>query len=241
MVFRMILEYDGTAYFGWQVQPDVPTVQGSVEAAMARFLKHDFRLVGASRTDRGVHARGQVASLHLDGEDDPERIRAATNGNLPWDIHVRETTIADEGFDARKSATGKRYTYSIILGRSPLRSRFSWEYVWGDLDMALLQRMASELIGERDMRNFSPGCEDKNTTVSITRAEWEQQGDTLIFTIEGNRFLYRLVRNLVGLMVRVAGGKLSPEEFGHALAGRETRIFTAPARGLCLDEVFYGA
>ncbi len=236
----MILEYDGTAYFGWQVQPDAPTVQGTTEAALRKFLRAPFRLVGASRTDRGVHARGQVASLHLYGEDDPERIRSAANGNLPWDIYVREVTIAPEYFDARKSATGKRYIYTIILGRSPLASRFAWEYVWGDLDTATLREMAAELIGERDMGNLSPGCEDENTRVRITGASWERRGNALVFTIEGDRFLYRLVRNLVGLMVGVAGGRLDREEFARAMAGESARIMTAPARGLCLDEVFYG-
>ncbi len=236
----MILEYDGTAYFGWQVQPDVPTVQGTVEAAMSKFLRGPFRLVGASRTDRGVHARGQVASLHLDGEDDPERIRSATNGNLPQDIYVKEVSVAPEGFDARKSAKGKRYVYTVIMGRSPLRSRHAWEYVWGDLDLQALQEMAAELIGERDMANLSPGSEEEDTLVNITSASWEKQGDTLVFSIEGNRFLYRLVRNLVGLMVGVAGGRLKREEFAGAMAGESARIMTAPARGLCLDEVFYG-
>mgnify|MGYP001039839497 CR=1 FL=1 len=235
----MTIEYDGTAYYGWQVQPNAPTVQGTLEAALRRFLRRDFRLIGASRTDRGVHARAQVASLHLDGEDDPTRIRAALNGNLPWDIYVKEVVVADDGFDARKSSTGKRYTYTLVMGRSPLMSRFAWEYLWGRLDPALLEEMASELVGQRDMRNLSPGCEEENTLVKITKASWESRGETLVFTVEGDRFLFRLVRNLVGLMVGVAAGRLDREEFSGAMRGEKTRIFTAPARGLCLDAVFY--
>jgi tRNA pseudouridine38-40 synthase len=255
----MTIEYDGTAYSGWQVQPNAPTVQGTLEAALASFMGNGFRLVGASRTDRGVHARGQVASLHLDGEDDPARVRAAANGNLPGDIYVKEVVVAEEGFDARKSSRGKRYVYTMVVGKSPLMSRFAWEYLWGELDLALLQEMAAELVGQRDMRNLSPGCGDnhgreghkhgasaselghgENTVVTITRARWEKNGNTLVFTVEGDRFLFRLVRNLVGLMVGVAGGRLDREEFAGAMRGQETRIFTAPARGLCLDAVFYG-
>lgn len=236
----MTVEYDGTAYFGWQVQPNAPTVQGTMEAALRIFLRNGFRLVGASRTDRGVHARGQVASLHLNGEDDPERIRAALNGNLPRDIYVKEVVVAEDGFEARKSSVGKRYVYTMVMGRSPLMSRFAWEYLWGELDTALLEEMASELVGQRDMRNLSPGCGEENPVVTITLASWEKKGNTLVFTVEGDRFLFRLVRNLVGLMVGVAGGRLDREEFAGAMRGQETRIFTAPAKGLCLDEVFYG-
>jgi tRNA pseudouridine38-40 synthase len=235
----MTIEYDGTAYYGWQVQPNVPTVQGTIEAALRRFLKGSFRLIGASRTDRGVHARGQVASLHLNGEDDPGRIRSALNGNLPRDIYIKEVAVAPEGFDARKSSVGKRYIYTLIIGRSPLMSRFAWEYLGRKPELALLEEMAAELVGQRDMRNLSPGCEEKNTLVRIDKAKWEKIGTTLTFTVEGDRFLFRLVRNLVGLMVRVASGRLDREEFIRAMQGDETRIFTAPARGLCLDAVFY--
>ncbi|MEO0180784.1 MAG: tRNA pseudouridine(38-40) synthase TruA [candidate division WOR-3 bacterium] len=240
MVFRMTIEYDGTAYYGWQVQPDVPTIQGAIEDALRRFLKARFRLVGASRTDRGVHARGQVASLHLDGEDDPARVRSALNGNLPQDIYIKELWIADENFNARKSATGKRYSYTLVVGRSPLLSRYAWEYVWGQLDTGLLTEMASELPGQRDMRNLSPGAEEECTLVRITNATWEKHDNILRFTIEGNRFLYRLVRNLVGLMVGIAGGRLDKEDFRRVLRGESARIITAPARGLCLEKVFYG-
>jgi len=236
----MTIEYDGTAYYGWQVQPNAPTVQGTLEAALRSFLRNGFRLIGASRTDRGVHAKGQVASLHLDGEDDPARVRAALNGNLPGDIYVKEVVVAEEGFDARKSSRGKRYVYTVVMGRSPLMSRFAWEYLWGDLDLALLEEMAADLVGQRDMGNLSPGCGEENTVVTITRASWEKNGNTLVFTVEGDRFLFRLVRNLVGLMVGVAGGRLDREEFTRAMRGLETRILTAPARGLCLDAVFYG-
>ncbi len=235
----MTVEYDGTDYFGWQMQPDVPTVQGEILSGLRAFLKTEFKVVGASRTDRGVHARGQVVSLKIPGTDDPDRVKAALNGNLPRDIYVREVKPAQEGFDARRSAKGKRYTYTVHMGRSPLSRRFAWEYAGPDLDVESLNSMASSLVGKRDMRSLSPGHPEPDATVEIFTSFWEQKGNFLIFTVEGNRFLYRLVRNMVGLMMAEAGKRIEPGTLNKALAGERVRIITAPPQGLCLEEVFY--
>jgi len=235
----MTLEYDGMDYFGWQLQPELPTVQGTVEKALSCFLRDGFRLIGASRTDAGVHAAGQVASLHLDGEDKPERVRGAVNGNLPRDIYVKDVVVASDSFNARRDARAKRYVYSMKLGFSPLSRRYAWEYAGHEPEMPILERLASALPGRRDMRALSPGHEEENTMVEIFSARWEREGDNLAFAIEGDRFLYRLVRNLVGIMVREASGRAEPGTLERGLSGEAVQIHTAPAHGLCLQEVFY--
>ncbi len=232
MNYKLVLEYDGTDYYGWQYQPDVPTIQGELGKALKKLLKAPFKIIGASRTDRGVHARGQVANVQTPARWRPEELRRAINAHLPKDIYVREIRSVHPAFHARFWARGKVYTYRVVFGRSPTRRRYAWEFLYPPPPREELERMADALVGRWDGRGFSPGHEG-DSEVLIVRARWEFRGDEAVFRVEGRRFLYRMVRNMVGAML------LAPEDFWRALRGEEARVLTAPPQGLCLEEVYY--
>jgi tRNA pseudouridine38-40 synthase len=241
--YRLTLAYRGTAYAGWQRQENALGVQQVVEEALERLLGRPARIVGASRTDAGVHARGQAAHLEL-AEPFPERgLVHGTNRHLPADVRVLAAAAMPPGFHARKHAAGKEYLYR--LGRaavlSPLDSPFMAPAPAG-IDPERMARAADLLPGRHDFSAFAlAGGSHGQPFRRIFSARWEESGEELAFRIVGEGFLRGMVRALVGTLIEVGAGKRSMENFAGLLAGqpRSAAGPTATAHGLTLQRVFY--
>jgi len=244
---KITIEYEGTAYAGWQIQTDQRTIQGELVEAIFRVTGKRVTLVGAGRTDAGVHALGQVANFEIDHRLEPTRYREAINFYLPKDIHVKESVEAPLDFHARHSARFRRYRYLIGSEHSAVYRYLRW-YRDG-LDLSLLKDAAEMIVGEYD---FSPFCvvssRKENNVCRIDHSRWRKVGPLLVYEIRGNRFLHNMVRSLVGGMVNLAtpGKDRNPENltlsrFRDTLDDpREKRVvFTAPACGLYLVSVGY--
>ena len=243
--YRLILEYDGTDFEGWQVQPgEHRTVQGTLASALERVTGDRARVVGSGRTDSGVHAEGQVASIRLTADLDPDRLRAALNGVLPRDVAVRVVEPAPDDFDARRAALGKLYRYAVWNGpiRSPLRERY-WLCLRRPLDLAAMRRAAVDLEGTHDFASFQAAGSDVATTErSLRRLDIEGgTGGPVVLGFEGSGFLRHMVRNLVGTLLEVASGKRAPDGMPALLAARDRRRAgpTALPHALTLVRVDY--
>jgi len=237
----MALEFDGGAFFGWQVQPGRRTVQGELERALSTLLREKVNVTGAGRTDSGVHARGMVAHFDAAARLDPRLLEGRLNGFLGPDVAVRGLRRARGSFDARRSATGRLYHYHLALCKSPLMRRRSW-YTPG-VDPALLPDLTRPLLGTHDFKAFcARGDQRESTRCTLRRASWKPWADGVCLEIEGDRFLHHMVRNLVGTLVPLAKGRWPGPGIPELLAGRDRRRAgpTAPARGLCLMRVYYG-
>ena len=241
---RLLLEYDGSAYSGWQVQPDRPTVQGTVQAALTRLTRVPVKVVGAARTDAGVHALGQVASFNTESPHPCATFRRALNALLPRDIAVREVTEVPLAFDARRSATGKTYRYSLLVRPepSPLQRAFSL-HVPAPVDVPAMAKAAESLLGHHDFSAFrSASCEAAHPVRTVWEARFLEEPPCWHFVISAEAFLQHMVRSIVGTLLEVGRGKRVPEEVAAILAGRDRARAgpTAPAHGLCLARVHYG-
>jgi tRNA pseudouridine38-40 synthase len=243
-VVKLTLEYDGTRYVGWQVQPNGPSVQAEVERALAALHGAPRRVTAAGRTDAGVHARGQVASFP---EERPLPLAAYVKGMnalLPEDVAVRAATIEPDGFDARRSARGKRYRYVIENGdtRAPLTRLQAWQ-LFGPLDLGAMRDAARHLVGRHDFAAFQAAdCAAHHAVREVRRLEvLGEPGGRIELVVEATAFVKHMVRNVVGTLVEVGRGKRSPASLPALLAGGDRKAAgpTAPQQGLCLEEVFY--
>ena len=245
--YRATLQYDGTDFSGWQVQPGRRTVQGVVEEALAGLVGGRVPVLAAGRTDAGVHAEGQVISFRAGTSIPPEGLAAALNARLPEDVSVLDLAEAPEGFHATCHAKGKVYRYEILTGRAPrpLLRRTTLR-VPGRLDLRRMREAARLLVGRRDFRSFrtNPGLPaDRGSTVrTIRRLEVRRRGERVVVEVEGDGFLYNMVRSIVGTLVQVGRGTWPPGRVGEALRARDRRAAgpTAPPRGLTLVSVEYG-
>ena len=240
---KLTLEYDGTDYVGWQIQPNGPSIQAALEAALAQLLGEPVRVTGAGRTDAGVHAAAQVASLRTGKGLPLKAFVAGTNGLLPKDIAVTDAQEMREGFDARRSARGKIYRYRIANRpcRSPLERRFAWE-VFRPLDVSAMRAAAAPLLGRHDFSAFrASDCEAKGAVRELRRLEVARDGAAVIVEAEATAFLKHMVRNIVGTLAEVGLGRRAADAIPELLAsGDRTRAgATAPPQGLCLIKVFY--
>jgi len=242
--FKLLIEYDGTQYLGWQVQPKGSTIQGVLQEKLFSLTGEKVHLMGSGRTDAGVHALGQVAHFRTKSSLDAQTIQRALNSLLPPDIVIQSVVEVDEGFHARRSSKSKVYEYRI-LNRN-LRSAFRKGYAWHipqKLNLGELKKATHQLIGEQDFASFqSVGSPQKTTIRKVSRAEWKRDRDGLLrFEIEANGFLKQMVRAIVGTLVEVGKGKISSEEFQRILDSKDRKKAgpTAPAHGLFLKEVKY--
>jgi tRNA pseudouridine38-40 synthase len=243
--FKLIIEYDGTAYRGWQRQAVGPTVQAEIERAIARMTRTHITLIGAGRTDAGVHALGQAANFRCDTRLTCEAILKGLNSLLPSDIAIRDCCPMPEEFHARFAAISKRYHYHILnrADRAAVGRNYAW-FLHRPLDMKAMQQAAGRLLGRQDFKAFeSAGSPRAHTQRTVMHADWIAEEDRrLTFRIQADGFLRGMVRNIVGTLVAVGLGKLDPQDMGAILASRDRRRagVTAPARGLFLVEVHYG-
>jgi tRNA pseudouridine38-40 synthase len=240
---RLLVEYDGTDLCGWQRQPNGPTVQGHLEAALAQLLQHEAPVAGASRTDAGVHARGQVASFETERSIPLHGIRRGLNTLLPPQIAIREASEVLEDWHPRFSATGKHYRYTILASpdRSPRVRHTAW-HITEPLEDAAMRAAADQLVGEHDFAAFrAAGCAAKTTIRRIDSIDLVREAPLLYVDVRGNAFLRNMVRILTGTLVEVGRGRLTPAQVVEILDSRDrTRAgITAPAHGLELVEVRY--
>ena len=240
---KLIVEYDGTEFSGWQRQANAPTVQQVIEEALASMCHAPVILRGAGRTDAGVHARGQVASFFTDTRIPVDGFLRGLNSVLPRSIGIRSAEEVDHAFDARRSARGKHYRYQVwnLAERAPLVDRYAW-HVITRLDLAAMQEASTHLLGEHDFSAFrAADCDRKNPVRVLQRCEVARTGDLVSFDVEGTAFLKHMVRVIVGTLCEVGHARRSPASMAELLAGRDrTRAGrTAPPRGLTLERVFY--
>lgn len=242
--YRGVLAYDGRAYFGFQRQAgDTPTIQGVIEDAIRRVTRQQVTLAGAGRTDTGVHATGQVIAFDVVWRHSAHDLWRALNANLPGAIVLQSLDEAEAGFHPRFDARSRTYAYTLYTApvRQPLWDAYAW-HVPVPLDMAALQAAAGLLIGRHDFAAFGQPPQGDNTVREVLRSEWDTlPGTPVRYVIEANAFLHRMVRRIVGALVRVGRGELALETFEAAFRAADGTWpnQTAPAHGLCLIEVTY--
>lgn len=266
-LWKLILAYDGTAFHGWQIQPHLPTVQGTLAAALHRLTGETILPQGSGRTDTGVHALGQVASFTLDVPIPPENLLRALNRVLPPEIRVLSATHAPARFHARHSAIRKQYEYRIFPrvsqgGRpericSPMLAPYVWDCPW-PISIEATQEAATSILGEHDFSSFAASDPDlamrlasaaiegsaipsRSCIRTIFLSEWRTENSLLIYRITGSGFLHHMVRNLVGTFVDIAAGRIPQNSLPEILTARNRMRAgpTAPAHGLFLVEVEY--
>ena len=241
--YKMTLAYDGTRYYGWEHQPDRDTIQGKLEDVLSRMCGEPVDVIGAGRTDAGVHARAMVANAFLDTEKTPDEIRDYMNRYLPEDICVSDLREASERFHARYKAVGKTYCYTCYVGKTkPVFNRRFVTVLDGRPDLAQMQEAAAILQGEHDFRSFCSNPQMKKSTVRLVDSiEIVQRNDYLYFDFHGTGFLQNMVRILVGTLLEVGFGKMTAADVETAMEARDRRLagYTAPPQGLCLVKVDY--
>ena len=237
-----VVEYDGTDYLGFQVQARGRTVQGEIERALRAVTQEEIRIIGAGRTDAGVHARGQVIAFNTAWRHSIEELQHALNAVLPKDIAVRELRPVAKGFHPRFDAVSREYRYTVLnqRWRSPLARRFAYHFPQS-LDVAAMNEAAGTLVGTHDFAAFGRAPQGDNTVRQVHRAQCTSEEPFVYFDITANAFLYRMVRRLVGTLLRVGTGELSPQGFEEILqaADGERASKAVPAHGLCLIRVNY--
>ncbi|MDP3879639.1 MAG: tRNA pseudouridine(38-40) synthase TruA [Dehalococcoidales bacterium] len=240
----LVLEYDGTRYHGSQWQADMPTVQEEIEKALRKLTGEKTRVTSASRTDAGVHARGQVVSFRTASPHPPETFISGLNYYLPPDVAVRTAYRVRDSFNVRRQAVSREYDYYILNSpvRSPLREGFSYR-VGGRLDIEVMNQACQALIGEHDLASFmsGTGAGVKSTVRRVYRAEIRRDGDMAVFNMVANSFLPHQVRNTAGALIRVGLGKMDVAGFVDIMAAKRPGLAgpAAPACGLFLTRVNY--
>lgn len=242
---KLTLEYEGTQYHGWQVQPGLVTIQQAIQERLARILQEQVVLVAAGRTDAGVHALEQVANFHCSSSIPADSLQKALNSLLPRDIAVTGVEEVPEDFSARFRARSKVYLYRILNRTYPSSfwRRYSW-FLPRRLDVPAMERALPSLLGRHDFSAFrASGCTARSVIRTLHRADLTRQDDMIEMRFEANAFLRYMVRNIVGTLVQIGLGKRPAENLGEVLAGRDRRQAgpTVPACGLTMEKVFLGS
>ena len=242
--YKLKISYDGSRYFGWEHQPDRETIQGKIETVLARMVDKDMvDVIGAGRTDAGVHARAMIANVHLDTQMSPEEIRDYANRYLPDDIAILEVREAADRFHARYKAVGKTYQYTCFDG--PVKPVFDRKYYTPldqELDVEAMQEAAHFLEGKHDYKSFCGNSRKKKSTDRIVDTITVRRRKGYVYlTFHGTGFLQNMVRIMSGTLIEVGLGRKSPEEVGEILEACDRKVAgpTAPAKGLCLLKVDY--
>jgi tRNA pseudouridine38-40 synthase len=239
---RLTLAFDGSAYCGWQVQKNQPTIQGLVSEALSAITGEQVRINGSGRTDAGTHARGLVANFLTDSRIAPERLVAALNSLLPRDIRILSARRAPDGFHARKDARSKIYRYQAYLGPilAPHLRREYFHFPF-PVDFSKMERAVRCFPGEHDFASFAKSPAGPNTVRRIFRCDLARKGWRIYLTVEGNGFLHHMVRNMAGTLLDVGRGSITLAEFRKLFSRRDRNFagFTAPAHGLILLKVKY--
>jgi len=239
--YRLTLSYDGTDFHGWQRQPQRRTVQGVIESSLAKIAKKKINVIGAGRTDAGVHALEQVANFKANLKMGEEELFQALNSLLPDEVRITSLKKVDANFHARKMAASKVYQYRIFNSPyiSPFISRYAlhWPY---PLDVELMKKAAPLFMREADFRAFSSEYL-LDSVRKVIRSEIEKKGEEIIYTVEANGFLRYMVRTMVGTLLEVGRVKIQPEKIDEIFKEKKRTLFspTAPAKGLCLIKVNY--
>jgi tRNA pseudouridine38-40 synthase len=240
--FRVLIEYEGTRYHGWQQNAGVKTVQGEIISSCEKlFNTKRIELYGAGRTDAGVHATGQVAHLEVPTQMYPETITGRLNELLPYDIHILNIEKCDENFHARHSAIARSYVYAVSRRRSAFGKHYVW-WVKEDLSVIEMKKAASVLKGFHDFSSFGAATPDeKSTKVNIQHLEVTESGNMIYIHIIGSHFLWMMVRRVAGTIVHAGKGKLSIKEIQGFLKSHSERPsqLAAPPSGLYLERIYY--
>lgn len=240
---KLTLQYDGTAYHGWQTQENAVTVQATVENVIKKLTGTKPQLIGCGRTDTGVHAKKYICNFKSETSIPCDKLPYALNSQLPGNIVCTHAEYADRNFDSRKSAKGKTYTY--LIANSQYRNVFyttrAWHYRY-KLDIEEMRKAARHFLGTHDFIGFAAsGFTVKTTVRTITDIKIDSNGDIISISVTGNGFLYNMVRIIAGTLVFAGNGKIKPEDIPDIIASKERKRagITAPACGLYLTEVFY--
>jgi tRNA pseudouridine38-40 synthase len=243
--FKLTIEYAGTRYSGWQIQKNARTVAGEIDlAARTATGRRDFELYGSGRTDAGVHALGQVAHLDVATSLPAETLRRRLNDELPADINILSAVVVPHRFHARHDAVGRRYVYQVSTRRTAFAKPFVW-WVKEDLDLERMRAAARAFVGMHDFASFSARDDsddaDRSSAVLLERLEVATEGSLVLVVVEGSHFLWKMVRRLVGVLVAVAQGGMTPAAAAGLLRSdsEAPARLTAPASGLFLERVYY--
>ncbi|MHC4460370.1 MAG: tRNA pseudouridine(38-40) synthase TruA [Planctomycetota bacterium] len=240
---KLTIQYDGSAYHGWQIQQGQKTIQGALTEAIGNLVGSEVRVHGASRTDAGVSAVGQVALVQIDSAIPVENLARAITGRLPADIAVAEAVEVPQGFDLIGAVKSKLYRYTIYTGRvrPVMQIRHCW-HLPTKLDIAAMAEAAAMLVGKKDFKSFASAADKRQTSVrTIFRCDVSRNDDWVYVDVEGDSFLYNMVRNIVGTFVEVGVGRWRPEKIGEVLEAKDRTAAgpIAPAAGLCLMCIKY--
>ena len=238
---KLVLEYDGTDFCGWQIQPGLRTVQDELQGSLKKIFQHKINVLGAGRTDSGVHAKAQVANFKIDTPMPSNIIFAALNGTLPKDVRIISAEEVDMDFNPRYDAIKRHYCYYITRRERAIYRNYMW-CVKNDLDVKKMQQASNYLAGKKDFKSFcQAGADLKHHFCTVEKISWEQKDDVLTLNIIANRFIHSMVRIIVGTIIDVGRGYTPVEAIPEILASRDRRKAgqTAPAKGLFLEKIYY--
>jgi tRNA pseudouridine38-40 synthase len=245
--FKLLIEYAGTRYSGWQIQKNARTVQGEIDRAVSSVTgRREFELYGSGRTDAGVHALAQVAHLDVYTTLAPELLRRKINDELPADIHIKSIDKAPHRFHARHDARSRSYLYQISRRRTAFAKAFVW-WVREPLSVPAMRDAAKRFVGMKDLEAFTDDDpNEKSTRVLLERLELAERGELILIRVQGSHFLWKMVRRIVGVLVAVGRGDMTASQADALIHGREVSgpdatpaALTAPAAGLFLEGVYY--
>ena len=239
--YKLTLQYDGTKYAGWQIQENALSIQEVIKSSAQKILQEEINLIAAGRTDAGVHALGQVANFTFSKVLDLFRFKYSINSVLPEDISITNIELVDEKFHSRFSARKRSYIYLISNQKSPFYNRYSYNY-YSELNSEKLNDISSLLIGSKDFTSFSKVNTDaENKNCEVFEARWRKEKNLFIFYIEANRFLYGMVRAIVGTLLKAISSENSVEYLNNIFTekNRAAAADSVPAKGLFLYKIKY--
>jgi len=240
--FKLVIEYEGTRYSGWQVQKNTRTVQGEIIGAIKKvFATNDFDFQGAGRTDAGVHALNQVAHLEIKTNLTGNKIKFALNDNLPADINILEVEKVSKSFHARKDAKYRSYLYIISQRRTAFAKRYVW-WIKDELNFEKMNLASQHFIGLKNFQSFTEmDDEEKSTLVKIEDIQMKREGSLILIRVIGSHFLWKMVRRMIGILVEIGRGNMDEIELLKMIENKSElpAKFTAPPSGLYLENVFY--